>query len=417
MSVPVFILIILLGMVGSAFFSGAEIAIISCNRLRMHNLASEGNRAARIVERFLHQRRQVVTTTLLGTNLCNVGAASAAAGLFTTLIPGGGALISIAVIAPLLLVFGEIFPKTLFRQNADGVCLRIAPVLRIVHHIVSPLVWLADATTGLLLRAFGPGRATEGEVTREEILLLLSEGVRQGAVRLDGGRMIHGAFRLSETRVKSVTVPLVNVFALDEDTPIADALALIAERGHSRVPVYRDRVDNIVGLLYVFDLLDVPEETTVGELMHPAYYVPETKGLQELLLEMKQSRTHLAIVVDEFGGASGIVTLEDALERIVGTIRDEFDRTPDLIARGGEEWSILDAGTSLQDAWRHAGIELPEGDYETIAGYLTSILGRIPEAGELISSGGWEFEVLDATRQRVARVRVRKSGKSSPGQA
>ena len=400
---------ILVAVAGSAFFSGSEIALISCNRLRIHNLVREGSRRARIVERLLEDRRRAVTTVLLGTNFCNVGAASAATGLFALLLPGKAAILSTALITPIILVFGEILPKTLFRHHADVLCLRAAPLLSLLHRLLMPLVLLFDGAASLLFRLLGaPEHREDAYVTKEELKLLVSEGERLGLLRADGGQMISRAFRFSETRVKNVTVPLVDVFALEEHTPLSDALSLIAERQHSRIPVYRDRVDNIIGLLYTFDLLDVTADVTVGDLMHPAYYVPESKGLQELLLEMKQSRIHMAIVVDEFGGASGIVSLEDALEKIVGVIRDEFDRPQAPITRSADEWVMLDARMTLTEARRRAGIDLPEGEYETVGGYLTWVLGRIPEAGELISHGDWDFEVLEATARRIRRIRVRQ---------
>lgn len=400
--------LIVIGLVGSAFFSGAEIAIITCNRLQIHHLALDGNRAALAVERCLHNLRRMVTTTLLGTNFFNVAAASAATGLFAMLVPGNEALLSTLIITPLVLVFAEIYPKTIFQHHADGVCLKIAPFLNLVQMLLLPLVWLADRVISLLLRAMGSrdtGRGTS--VTREEIKSLLGEGRRLGILRFEGWQMIHRTFGFSGTSVEAIMVPLVDVYALAESKMIMDGLEEIAEHGHSRIPVYRDRVDNIVGLLYVFDLLNASEGATVGDLMRPAYYVPETKRLQQLILEMKQCRVHQAVIVDEFGGASGIVTLEDALERIVGEIRDEFDRSTAPIPQDREEWTTLSARTPLDDLQRSLGTELPEGEYKTVGGYLTSELGRIPEAGELHAIGDLEFEVLEATPRKVLRVRIR----------
>jgi putative hemolysin len=417
MSPLFFITLILIGLLGSAFFSGTEIAIISCNRLRMHNLARSGDRAARTVEGFLDNRRRMVTATLIGTNFFNVGAAAAATGLFTILAPGPGAILSTLVVTPLILVFGEIVPKAFFRQYAEGVCLRIAPLLQVVYRLLSPLVLIADGAATLFLGLTGTrpsGRISY--VSREELLLLVGEGERLGLLRADGRQMIHRAFTLSETQVRNIMVPLVDICALSEETTIEEALPQVAEWEHSRIPIYRGRVDNIVGLLYVFDLLEHSGEGSIEEVMHPAYYVPESKGLQQLLLEMKQSRVHMAVAVDEYGGASGIVTLEDTLEKIVGEIRDEYDRESPHIVTGREEWTILDARTPLSEA-RRAAILLPPGDYETVGGFLISRLGRIPEAGELHQLDGWEIEVLEATPQRVGRLRMRPrpGGGTGPG--
>jgi putative hemolysin len=410
MSPAVLLLLIGAGLLGSAFFAGTEIAIISCNRLRMHNLSQSGDRAARMVEGFLDNRRRMVTATLIGTNFSNIGAASAATALFTLLAGNRGSLLAILVVTPLILVFGEIVPKAFFRQYADGVCVRIAPSLRLLYRLLSPLVVIADAAATALLALAGSRRSTKNAyVTRDELLVLVGEGERLGLLRADGRQMIHRTFTLSQNQVRNIMVPLVDVCALPEETPIPEALARIADWGHSRIPIYRGRIDHIVGMLYVFDLLAYPEDATVGEVMHPAYFVPESKGLQQLLIEMKQSRMHLAVAVDEFGGASGIVTLEDTLEKIVGEIRDEYDRRLVRISPGSGGWTILDARTPLEELQR-AGIGLPAGEYETLGGYLTLRLGRIPAAGERCTSDGWEFEILEADPRRVIRARARPHG-------
>ncbi len=413
--VPVLIALIAVGMVGTAFFSGAEIALISCNRLRMHHLAREGVGSARRVIETLDRLREMVTTTLLGTNFCNVMAASAATALFIRLTPGYEAVVSTLVITPLILMFGEIYPKTVFRHWADGVCLAIAPFLIGFRILVFPFVRLADSAASILLRLLGSDRERRGTfVTREELQHLMGEGQRLGVLRSEGWQMIRRTFHFSETTVAAIMVPLVEVFALEEHTRVGEVLPRIVDRGHSRIPIYRERIDNIGGLLYVFDLLGVGPEVPVSEVMVPAYYVPETKGLQQLILEMKQSRVHQAVVVDEYGGATGIVTLENALERIVGEIRDEFDTAAEPLPAAGEQWVSLRARTPLPQVQRWLGTELPAGEYKTIGGFLTAELGRIPQAGELITVGDWEFEILDATPRAVRLLRVRRRGGRGP---
>ncbi|MFC1627937.1 hemolysin family protein [Gemmatimonadota bacterium] len=410
MGIPLLVALMLVGILGSAFFSGAEIALISCSRLRMRHMTREGNRAAMAVERILGDLRRMVTATLIGTNFFNVATAAAATGFFVTITPGHEAFISTLVVTPVILVFGEILPKTLFRQYADGICLKTAPILTLIRWLLHPLVWIADSLLTILLRLFGsrdPSR--HPTVTRDEILRLMIEGEQKGVIRSDESRMIHRAFRFLGTRVEDIMVPLVEVSAVEEHTLLDEVLSRMAGHGFSRIPVYRDRIDNIVGSLFVFDLLGVTDEKTVGDIMHPAYYVPESKRLEQLILEMKESRTHLAIVVDEFGGATGLVTLEDALERIVGEIRDEFDKASVPVTAQSDEWFILDAGTSLAELRRTLGTTLPEGGYKTIGGFLTLTLGQIPAAGELHAIGDWEIEVLDATPRKVLKVRIRRS--------
>ncbi len=410
MAIPLLAALMFVGLLGSAFFSGAEIAVISCNRLKMRHLAREGNRAAMAVERILGDLRRMVTTTLFGTNFCNVATAAAATGFFISITPGHEALVSTLVVTPVILVFGEILPKTIFRQYADGICLRIAPVLTLIRLILFPLVWIADSSLAALLRLFGSSDPSRHPIlTRDELVRLMIEGEQKGVLRSEERQMIHRTFRFSGTRVEDIMVPLVEVSAVEEHTLLEEVLSRMAGHGYSRIPVYRDRIDNIVGSLFVFDLLGVTDEKTVGDIMHQAYYVPETKRLEQLILEMKESRMHLAIVVDEFGGATGLVTLEDALERIVGEIRDEFDRASTPVAVQSDEWIILDAGTSLAELRHTSGTTFPEGGYKTIGGFLTSTLGQIPAPGELHTIGDWEIEVLDANPRKVLKVRIRRS--------
>jgi len=403
------IVLIAVGLIGSAFFSGAEIALISCNRLRLHHLARDGNRSARRVLAVLDNLQEMITTILLGTNLCNVMAASTATVLFALVLSSNEALVSTLVVTPLILMFGEIYPKTVFRHWADPLSLMIAPTLRAFRILFLPFVRLADGAVTILLRIVGAADDAPGTVlTRDELQHLMGEGREVGILRSDGWQMIRRAFRFSETTVESIMVPLVEVFAFEEHSLIGEILPRIMDRGHSRIPVYRERIDNIVGLVYVFDLLGVGPQTSVSELMVPAYYVPESKGLQQLIREMKESRVHQAVVVDEYGGATGIVTLEDTIERIVGEIRDEFDDAADPLPEPGGEWITLSARTPLARVQRSLGTRFAAGDAKTIGGYIVTELGRIPVAGELCRIGEWEFEVLEATPRAIRLLRLRR---------
>ncbi len=306
MGLPLLLVLMFVGILGSAFFSGAEIAVISCSRLRMRHLAREGSRAAMAVERILNDLRRMVTATLIGTNFCNVATAAAATGFFITITPGSEALMSTLVVTPVVLVFGEILPKTIFRQYADGICLRTAPVLTLLKWLLFPLVWIADSSLVVLFKILGSSDLShESVLTRDELLRMMVEGEQKGLLRSDGSRMIHRAFRFSGTKVEDIMVPLVEVSAIGEQVNLDDVLTQMTGHSFSRIPVYRDRIDNIVGMLLVFDLLGITDEQTVGEIMHPAYYVPEMKRLEQLILEMKESRAHQAVVVDSVTSSIG----------------------------------------------------------------------------------------------------------------
>ena len=403
------ILVIIACIIGAAFFSGAETAIVSCSRIRIRHLAKGRDRKAQIVEKLLAKPERVLATTLVGTNIfivLGVVMAAAYAGILLQNYEGLGGIAATLVMTPVILVFSETIPKAYFYRYADAITLRIGGLLRFFSYLFYPLMILTTFLPRRLIALLGDTSPKNPFVTREELRLLMWESGRLGVLEKQEQDMIHHIFKFRETAVKSVMVPLVGVDAIEVGDKVAEALKVIGEQGHSRLPIYEERIDNIMAYVSVGDLLGKSPSTPIKDLMNPVLIVPETKSIADFLLDLKARGEHLAVVVDEYGGVSGIVTLEDLIEEIVGEIEDEHDE-PETEQPGGKpEEIIMEGSKDLDKVNEELSLALPEGDYETIAGFIMSLTGRIPSKGEKIRCEAITFEILDSTDRAIQKIKV-----------
>jgi putative hemolysin len=323
-------------------------------------------------------------------------------------VGGVAAVLVTASLTPIMLVFGEVIPKAIARERATALILWLFPVIEALGKLLTPLTWGANALVGWALALVGRERtSTRQFVSREELKLLLQMEPEEADVTVTEAEMIDNIFDLGETAVREVMVPLVDVAALPETASRADAVRLIQERGFSRIPVFTDKVFNIVGVVTTMDLLRRSNEAaSLRELMRPASYVPETKHIDDLLREMQKNRVQLAVVVDEYGGAVGIVTVEDIVEEVVGEIRDEHDRTPDTVERLADGSYRVAGRARLEELNDALDLDLPKGDFETVAGLVLATLHRIPLVGEVFRVRVYTVTVLEADKRRVLSVRI-----------
>ncbi len=391
------------------FFSAAEMAFIAANRLRLRHLAEEGHRvAAEYLEAF-RQPARVLSTAMIGVTVAHIVASSAVTfALMPHLGRTSAALVATVVLTPIMLVFGEIIPKAVAREWATSLILTLYRPLVWASAVLAPFVAFSQAVVSLLLRLAGGGQADVRQfVSREELKNLLQMEPGEANVTTQEAEMIDNIFDLGETTVREVMVPLVDVVMLPETASPMDAVAVIQQRGFSRLPIFSQRETNVIGVVTAMDLLRRGDTaTTVLELIRPPRFVPESKRIDDLLREMQKDRVHLAVVVDEYGGATGIVTLEDVVEEIVGDIEDEHDRTPASVERlpDGSYW--VAARTNIDELNEALDWMLPKRDYETIAGLVLSTLGRIPRTGEEFQVPGYTITVLEADSRRVVAVKI-----------
>jgi magnesium and cobalt exporter, CNNM family len=403
-------------LVVTMFFSAAEMAFIAANRLRLRHLAEEGSRtAARYLEDFRRPER-VLSTAMMGVTIAHIVASSAATFALLPVLGGWAPWVVTAALTPVMLVFGEIIPKAVAREWATMLILRVYRPIRWASALLVPFVWATTSIVSALLRFVGgPTADTRQFVSREELKALLAMEPDEADVTTVEAEMIDKIFDLGDTTVREVMVPLVEVAMLHETATPADAIALVGQRGFSRIPVYAQRETDLVGVVTAMDLLKRGAEVaTLGDLRRPVSYVPETKRIDDLLREMQRSRNHLAVVVDEYGGSTGVVTLEDILEQIVGEIQDEHDRAPASVDRlpDGSYW--VAARTNIEELNEALDWNLPKQDYETVAGLVLATLHRIPRMGEEFQVGRYTVTVLDADARHVKAVKIAPPAAAAP---
>jgi len=390
------------------FFSAAEMAFIAANRLRLRHLAQEGSTvAARYLASF-RQPGRIMATATIGITIAHIVASSTTTWALLPSLGTAAPLVATAVLTPVMLVVGQIIPKAIARERATRLILWFFRPLTWAAVVLAPFVAFANRVVTVVFGLFGVAPATARHfVSREELKALLQTEPGEADVTTQEAEMIDKIFDLGDTTVREVMVPLVEVVLLPDTARPADAIDLIQRRGFSRLPVYHERETNVVGVVAAMDLLSRGlGAATLDAIMRQPYYVPETKRIDDLLREMQRSRNHLAVVVDEYGGSTGVVTLEDILEEIVGEIHDEHDRAPASVERlpDGSYW--VAARTNIDELNEALDWNLPKNDYETVAGLVLATLHRIPRTGEEFALPGYTITVLEADSRHVGAVKI-----------
>jgi putative hemolysin len=416
----------------NGFFASAEIALISARRSRIQQLAAEGDGRAQRVSRLQEDPDRFLATvqigvTFVGTFASAVGGATAVRALSPLIrevpIPGLqsaaepialGAVV--VVLTYVTLILGELAPKSLALRHAVPLSLWVAGPIDRLARLTSLLVRFLTASNRLVLRLLGQKGAEErGFVSEEEVKHMLREGRAQGVFDQTEQELIHSVFEFTEASVKEVMIPRPRIQAIDVDTPVERILEFIIETGKSRYPVYRNTLDEVLGVLYdkdLFRLLAEKKPIVVTEILRPAYFAPETAQVSHLLKEMQKRRMPMALVVDEYGGVEGLVTIEDLIEEIVGEIRDEADREQRPVERLRDGSYLVDASLSIRDLAEQYHLPFPESaEYETLAGFVLTQLQRIPRGGEIVTHQDWRLTIVDMDGRRIARVKVERRGR------
>ena len=403
----------LAGLIGSAFFSSAETALTALGEARVRSLVDTGGRRASFLRLWQTHPDRILSALLLGNTLVNVGLGSLTALMADEAGYSHGIALLTGVTTVLLLLFGEITPKTFAKRHASGYAVFIMPLVALVYWLLSPLAWVFVQVPRALSRAIGSAPVAVESVTSQELEYLIELGARQGSIDKVREELLSSVLAFTEVLVKEIMIPRTQVVALEETATYEEALKLVTESELSRIPVYRGSLDEVVGVLHAKTLLaDVkkgiePAEFQLVNYLKKPFFVPEVMKVSRLLTEMQRRKTHLAIVVDEFGGTSGIVTLEDVVEEIVGEIHDESDVEEKRLKVLSDGVVLADAQVSIRDLEEHLGVEFPEGgDYETLGGFLTATAGRVPPPGSLVVWGGLTFTVKAADDRRVQKVEI-----------
>lgn len=408
-------LAVLICLVLSAFYSGSETALVSVNKIRINQLVESNDVKAKIVHRLVESPDKMLALTLVGTNLANILISQFGDRLTARILPNADSLetlIAIVGVTSILLIFGEILPKTIFRIKADNLALRYAYPLRISEYILAPLIFLVQALTKLIVKLMDRGAdGPSPDAQREELKLLATMGERTGNLHTDQRRMIHSLLNLQDRTVAQVMVPLVDIVAIEKHTNREDFLKIATEAGFSRIPVYEEKIYNIVGIVNLLDVIydDTETETATIEpfIRTDLHFVPESKNINALLKEIQNTRHTMVFAVDEYGGTVGLVTIEDLVEEIVGEFADERDG-PDHIRLIAPHILECDARAEVDLLKEHYRLPIPEGDYETVAGYILERTGTIPKSGTELNLNNTIITVTDADERAIRTVRIRR---------
>ncbi len=403
-----FILIVALILCGIA--SASETALTSVSRIKLKNMVEDGDEKAAEIERLLAEPNAFLSTILIVNSVAVIVASSMATVLALRFSPTFGELISNVVISLVVLIFCEITPKTAAVQNPLRWARTLLPLVKGTAWLLHPIVVVLGKITSFLVRMLG-GQVKRGPfVTEEELRLLVTVGEEEGVLEEEETEMIHSIFEFADTTVREVMVPRIDMVTLESDATVNEAVDMAMQGGFSRIPVFEESIDNIIGVLYTKDMLkqlrESHESMPIRTLVRPAYFVPETKKLDDLLRELRQRRIHMVIVIDEYGSVAGLVTIEDLVEEIVGDIRDEYDREENLYEKINQYEYIVDAKMSIDEFNELLETELKNEDYDTLGGFLYAQLDKIPVSGDTITFENLTFTVIDTRGRRITKVRV-----------
>ncbi len=411
------ILVILLCL--SGLFSSAETSLSSLNIIKIKQLKKKGVKKAEILDRLLDKSSKILATILIGNNIVNIAATAIATELTLSIVTGEQATLLVTVtMTILILVFGEITPKTYSSYNPEKVAMKLGRPLEILSTIFSPILFILNKITQVLIRSLGGNiSGNRNTVSEEEIKTLVDVGEEAGIIEKQERDMIESIFEIGDIKVTEVMVPRIDTVYLEEDTSIENAIKKVIEYGYSRIPIIDESIDNIIGVVYAKDLLacylsEGKENLKISSFIRPAYYVPQSKKAIDLLTEMQLEKVHMAIVLDEYGGTLGLVTIEDILEEIVGDILDEYDDEKDLIEFIDENIVIVNSTISIEETNEILGENIPLDDYESLGGFVFNLLGRIPKVGDVIEYNNIIFKVLEVQNRRVKKIELSKKNQT-----
>jgi putative hemolysin len=402
----------------SAFFSSAETAFTAINRIKLRSIVKQNLSGAKILEKLLKNPKKLLTGILIGNNIANVAASAMATTVLIDILLSVGVksfavamTIVTAIMTFLLLTFGEITPKTMAMKDPAKWALKIARYTYYSYILLYPLIGFFNLISIGISKAFRISTEVGQLLSEEEIKAIIQLGLEDGILDKEEKDMLHGVFNVTEKVVREIMTPRTDAVCIDTDSKIDDILTIIEEKGHSRIPLYEEKIDNIVGIIYAKDLLPIKEQhrdaIQLKSIARPAVFIPETKNIEELLQQMKSAKFHLAIVVDEHGGMAGLVTFEDIIEEIVGEVQDEYDKEELELQKISPNNYLIDAGMNIDDLEQEIGETFPESDeFDTVGVFILNEVGSLPIVGLKIHYKHMTFIVKEVKKRRILKVEL-----------
>ena len=405
------IVILIICLVLSALFSASETALMSLSKIRVKQMVENREKGANRINKLISDPSRLLSAILIGNNVVNIGASSLMTSLAIDAFGNTGVGVATGIMTLLILVFGEITPKSLAAKNSEKISVRLSGFIEFVTNLLTPISFVLNIITDFLVKLLG-GEVDKKKpfITQEELKTIVNVSYKEGVLEGEEKDMIYNVFDFSDSQVNDVMVPRTEIVAIDVDLPYEEIIKIINKEQYSRIPVYENTIDNIIGILYVKDLLflDVNKESPfdLRKYIRQPYFTPEYKSIKELFKEMRTNRNHMVVIIDEYGGTEGIVTIEDVVEEIVGDIEDEYDKKIKEIEVIKEDEYLVNGNVRIDIINELIGTHIESEDFDTIAGFVIGIIDRLPEAGEEIEYENIRFIIENIDRNRIKKIRI-----------
>ncbi len=415
----IWVILLIAAMLLSAFFSASEAAFLSLQRSKLATFVQQGAKGADSVARIVGRPEKLLPTVLTGNNLVNVAAAALGTVLAASFLSSNWAVVaSTGGVTILLLLFSETLPKTIAAKRAERVAMFVVRPIQVTETLFFPVVWLLERFSSTMARLFGVSGATM--VTEEEILSLIDIAQREGVVEKSEAELLEKVFHFGDLQVREIMTPRPEILCVEMDTSLREFLNIYLEQSHTRFPVFEDSVDNVIGILSIKDVVtalakgELKDTHKVTPLLRPTYFVPETKRVSSLFSELREMGQQMAMMVDEYGGIAGLVTMKELLEVIVGPVAEEGQPLEEQYESMGENIYHVDGDMGIQEINEELAMKLPQGDYQTVAGFLLDRLGRIPREGDYVHHGDLRVTVQEMRGVKIERVELVRQDREGP---
>lgn len=403
------LLIVLL--LGSGFFSASETSLMSLSKIRIRYMEEDGVKGAKLVSSLIEKSSDLLSSILVGNNVVNIAATSVSTSLFISIFEDGGVAIATAVMTVLVLIFGEITPKTIAANSPEKIAVIVSKPISIIMKITKPIVWVFNLLTGIIFKIMGiENDGVKPFITEEELKAMVNVSHEEGVLEIEEREIINNVFQFGDMQAKEAMIQRLDMIAVNIEDSYDEIIELFKSEKLSRLPVYQESIDDIVGILNIKDIIFLSDEEiqnfNIKNYVREAFFTYEFKKITQLLEEMKKEKSQMAIVVDEYGGTAGLLTIEDLVEVIVGDIDDEYDEEEEEIVKVSDNEYLVEGSTKISDVNEQIGINFESDEFDSIGGFIIGYLKRIPEENELIEVGNVKFSVESIDKNRINKIRI-----------
>jgi len=407
--IQIVMLVILL--IGSGFFSASETALMSLSRIRVRHMQEEGVKGAKLVGKLTEDSGKLLSSILVGNNVVNIAATSISTSLFISILGTQGVAVATALMTILVLIFGEITPKTIAANNSEKIAILVSKPIKVIILILTPVVWIFNIITNIIFKIFGiKSKSGQPYITEEELRTMVNVSQEEGVLEIEERQIINNVFQFGDMQAKEAMVQRLDMVCIDADDGYKEIISLFKEEQFSRMPVYEESADDIIGIVNIKDIIFLEEDEIanfdIRNYVREAFFTYEFKKITELLEEMKKDKSQMAIVVDEYGGTAGLITIEDLVEEIVGEIEDEYDEDESDIEVIKEDEYIIDGSKKISEVNELIGTNLESEEFDSIGGFIIGHLKRLPEEHEVIEVDGVKLCIESLDKNRIKKIRV-----------